>query len=367
MGDTLLFALPEVPDPERRDTRWWHVVDGELVSAGSGDEWLTFASGKRSLVGIAPVAQVRLSFSQKPTANTDRQAEAVARVAAVNTSLGDDETLHAASALIGDGSIMTAVAEKTAMTAWLDWARRLGADPNHVVPAGAILPLTDRWTAAAFGDESVLGRRGIVLPDEPELTAAIVGDGQIETLNEEEVRGALANAAEALPIDLRTGRFVRGRRLSIDRRQLRELMVLAALIPLLALAWGLVSIFKLERSTDRLDSETVAVASATLGEPVTVETAEGLLSQRFGGPAGGGLLPPLTAVYQALQPEQSVSVTSLSYAPDGTLATTFAAPNAESVNRVLVAVQRSGYRITAVPRQSPDGRTMVDATLRTGP
>lgn len=368
MADTLLFALPETPDRARRDTQWWHVLDGEIVSSGTGEEWLSFATRKRSLIGIAPVAQVRLSFSEKPSsATTQRQAEAVARVAAVNASLGHDEKLHAASAVTADGSVMTAVADRAAMTSWLDWARQLGADPNHVVPAGAILPLSERWTAAAFGEDLVVGRRGIVLPDEPELTAAIVGDSQIETLNDEEVRGALANAAEAPPINLRTGRFARGRRIVIERSRIRELALLAALIPLVVLAWAFVTIFKIERSTDQLDSETVAVATATLGRPVTIDAAEGALVERVGGSAAGGLMPPLTAVYQALQPEQSVSLTSLSYAPDGTLSVTFAAPTVEAVNRVLVAVQRDGYPMTAVPRRSPDGRSMVDATVRSGP
>lgn len=367
MADTLLFALPEAPDGERRATHWWHVVDGEMVSAGSGDEWLNFASRRRKLIGIAPAAQVRLSFSDKPPAATNKQAEAVARVAAVNSSLGDDETLHSASAVAEDGRIVTAVTDKEAMGGWLDWAKTLGSEPNLVVPAGALLPLSDGWTAATFGEAHVIGRRGTVLPDEPALTECVVGDANVETLNDEEVRSALARAAEAPLIDLRTGRFARRRHIAIEGGRLRELAILAGLIPLVLLAWALVAIFKLERSTDRLDAETVSVASAALGKPVTIETAESELAQRAGGSAFGGLLPPLTATYQALQQEQSVSLTSLSYAPDGTLSVTFAAPTPKEVNRVLLALQRNGYRVTAVPRQSPDGRAMVDATVRSGP
>ena len=119
--------------------------------------------------------------------------------------------------------------DKDAMAAWLDWARGLGADPNHVVPAAALLPLSDSWSAAAFGDEHVIGRRGTVFPDEPELAAAIVGDSKVETLDEEQVRSALAHAAEALPIDLRTGRFARRRGVAIEGRRIRQLAILAAL------------------------------------------------------------------------------------------------------------------------------------------
>jgi len=368
MADTILFALPEAPDRDRRDTHWWHVVDGELVSAGSGDEWLNFAGRRRKLIGIAPAAQARLSFSDKPSsASTNRQAEAVARVAAVNSSLGDDETLHSASAVAEDGSIVTAIADKVAVAAWLDWARNLGAEPNAVVPAGALLPLSDDWTAATFGEQHVIGRRGTVLPDEPDLTSSIVGNARVEALNDEEIRSALAHAAEAPLLDLRTGRFAGRRRVAIEGNRVRELVILAALIPLILLAWTLVSIFKLERSTDNLNAETLAVASAALGRPVTIDAAESELAQRAGGSAFGGLMPPLTATYQALQPEQGVSLTSLSYAPDGTLSVTFAAPTPAEVNRVLLSLQRNGYRVTAVPRQSPDGRSMVDATVRSGP
>jgi general secretion pathway protein L len=367
MADTLLFALPEAPDSAHRDTRWWHVVDGELVSAGSGDEWLNFIGSRRTLVGIAPAAQARVSFSARPSTATNRQAEAAARLAAVNSSLGGDQTLHSASAVSDDGSIVTAVAARDAMAAWIEWARTLGAEPDRIVPAVALLPLSDRWTAAAFGEEHVVGRRGTVLPDEPDLTAAVTGGDRIETLDEEQIRSALADAAEGPLVDLRTGLFARRRRLLVERDRVRELAIFAALIPLVLLAWALVLIVKLERSTDRLNAETLAVATAALGKAVTLDSAEAELAERSGGSAFGGVLPPLTATYQALQGEQSASLTSLSYAPDGTLSVTLAAPDAAAINRVLVALQRNGYRITAVPRQSPDGRSMADATVRSGP
>ena len=368
MADTLLFTLPHAPERDRADTSWWHVVDGEVVSAGTGEEWLTFVKGQRRLIGIAPAADVRLNFSEKPqSAATARQAEAVARVAAVGSSLDQEDSLHAASAVTEDGEVVTAVTDRERLAAWLDWARTLGAEPNHVVPAGAILPLADHWRAAAFGTESVVGRRGTILPNEPDIAGFFVGEDDVETLDEEQVRSALAHAAEVLPIDLRTGRFSRRRRIALEKSRVRELVILASLIPLLLLAWALVVIVRLERSTDRLNSETVALASTALGRPVALESAASELAGGASGSPLGGLMAPLTAVYQALQPEQSVSATSLSYASDGTLSVTFAAPQVDAVNRVLIALQRNGYRVTAVPRQSPDGRSMVDATVRSGP
>jgi general secretion pathway protein L len=52
---------------------------------------------------------------------------------------------------------------------------------------------------------------------------------------------------------------------------------------------------------------------------------------------------------------------------DGTFAVTLAAPAVDAINRILVALQRDGHRVTAVPRQSPDGRAMVDVTIRSMP
>lgn len=368
MSDTLLFALPAAPDPERRDTHWWHVVDGHIVAAGAGEGWLARSGSDRDRVALAPAGQVRLSFSDSPsTAATSRQAAAVARVAAVESSLGDDGTLHAVSSVADDGRVVTAVVDKETMLAWLDWARELGAEPNHVVPVGALLPLSDRWTAATIGAEDIAGRIDAVMPNEPDLAAFVIGDADVDTLDEWQVRKMLERAAETPPLDLRTGRFARRRRIVVERERIRELAIIAALIPLITFVLALVDIFKLERASGRLDSETLAVAQAALGHPVTLETAESELAQRVGGSAYGGVMNPLAALYQAIQPEPSVSSTSVTYAPDGTLSVTLAAPTVDAVNRALIALQRNGYKVTAVPRQSPDGRSMVDVTVRSGP
>jgi len=168
MADTLLFALPEKPARDRRDTHWWHVVDGELVSEGQGDEWLNFAGPRRNLIGIAPAAQVRLSFSEKVSATTtDRQAEAVARVAAVNSSLGEDKTLHSVSGVSDDGTIMTAVTEKVAMTAWLDIPLTRALAASALVMAASLLtpvkPVDGGASASAGGAAAGLTGLGLAV------------------------------------------------------------------------------------------------------------------------------------------------------------------------------------------------------------
>ena len=149
MTDAIVFALPEIPDSDRLETHWWLVGDGGVTESGQGSEWVELANSpsreERRRIALAPAASVRIVIGDRPDAASDRQAAAIARVAAVESSLGDPEALHSVSALRGD-SVMTAIVDNGVMLAWIDWAQKAGADPHHIVPVGALLPLDDEWT-----------------------------------------------------------------------------------------------------------------------------------------------------------------------------------------------------------------------------
>ncbi|MFP5328528.1 MAG: type II secretion system protein GspL [Alphaproteobacteria bacterium] len=370
MTGAVVFILPQVPDSQQLEASWWLVDDRRVLDSGTGIDWIALAGGgepgRRKLVALAPAASVRTEFTDRPPSASERQASSVARLAAIDMSLGESPALHAVSTVDGD-KVLTAVVDNGLMLAWLDWTRAVAVDPDHVVPVGALLPSSEDWTVATIGTEEVIGRAGTVLAFEPELAAHIVGNREAAVLSQQEVEAAIVAAASQPPLDLRTGRMARRRRIVVDRDRIRKMALIALMIPLLALIYVLVAIMKLNAATDRLNGESLAVAGRVLGRPLALENAESDLSQRLGGGSYGGVMTPLTGLYSALQAEQSVSATELSYRPDGTLAATLAAPTLDAINRVLVAVQRDGYRITAVPRQAPDGRSMVDVTVRTGP
>lgn len=374
MADAIVFSLPSVADPERPEAHWWRVVDGAIVARGADAAWVGAAAQATAdgtaLIGLAPAASVRLAMAEaSPSASTPRQAATVARVAAIEQSLGDPDTLHSASAPVAgdERALVTAVVANSTMLEWIDWARALGVEPDHIVPAASLLPVGEEWVAAAIGAEHLVGRRALVLPNEPALAEAIVGGAEVETLAADAIEAEIAAMAEAPILDLRTGRFAKRRRLVIDRDRIRELVVLAALIPIITLLWAIVSIVRLDQSSDRLDSETLEIAEAAVGRPVTLETAEAEMLQRLGASASPGFSAPLSALYAGLQREAGVSSTQIGYRGDGTLSVTLAAPAVTDINRVLVALQRDGYRITAVPRQAPDGRAMAEVTIRSGP
>lgn len=370
MTDALVFSLPALPDAAQAEAHWWRVANGAIVERGVGSEWVAASADSGKLIGLAPAAAVRLTLAQaSPNASTVRQAAAVARVAAVEQSLGDPDTLHAVTVPVPgeERALVTAIVANSTMLEWIDWARSLGVDPDHIVPVASLLPVGDGWGAATIGGEHLVGRRSLVIPNEPTLAEAIVGGAEVETLPSETIDTEIAAMAAAPILDLRTGRFARRRRLVIDRDRIRELALIAAMIPLITLIWAIIALVRLDSSSDRLDAETLRIAEATVGRPVTLENAEAEMLQRLGSAASPGLSAPLAALYTGLQSEAGVSTTLLGYRSDGTLSATLAAPAVTDINRLLVALQRDGYRITAVPRQAPDGRAMVDVTVRSGP
>ena len=55
---------------------------------------------------------------------------------------------------------------------------------------------------------------------------------------------------------------------------------------------------------------------------------------------------------------------SVTYRPDGTRAASLAATRVEDVNRLLLGLQRLGYRVTATTRPGTGGQMIADLTLR---
>lgn len=374
MTRTIIVGLPAIARSTEVAVPWWIVANGSIVERGLGSDWLgsigDIADGREVVVGLAPAAAVRLSVAETDVAGlTPRQAAAVLQRAAIAQSLGDPETLHAVSAEAGDGEgpCVTAVVANAMMLEWLDWAGALGVELDHIVPVVALLEKSENWVSATIGTESIVGRRGLVLPNEPILRDAIVAGAEVVPLDPQTIDAALAKIAVQPRLDLRTGRFAKRRTLVVDRERIRKLLILASLIPAITLAWAIASVIRLDYATSRLDAETVQLAEASLGREVALETAEADVRQFAGSASTPGFSSLISAVLQHLQREAGVTSSQIGFRRDGILALTLAAPTVDEVNRILVALQRDGFRITAVPRQVPDGRAMVDITVRSGP
>ena len=367
----LLLLLPERPHANVAAAWWWRVDHGAVVASGGDDAWVRQASEPGTeVIGLAPAAAVRLVITSAQ-GETDRQAAAVAAASAREASLAEADTLHAVAVVQGEGETrraLTALVAAEAMEQWLGWARAFGIELRAIVPSLLLLPDTEEWTDLRLGTEHLVGRGELRFPYEPALADALIGEAGVRQVSGEELENALVRLAEAPPLDLRQGRFGARTSWRMEPRRLRELLLLAACIPLLALLAALVTIVRLDRDSARLDRETAEVASAALGRPVTAEAALAELNvqaARTGG-AGGSLSAPLAALYQQMQSEPSVTATALGWRGDGTLSTTLAATRPEDINRLLLGLQRNGYKVTAVPRTGTDGRQLADITVRSG-
>ncbi|NCP11037.1 MAG: hypothetical protein GW859_03605 [Sphingomonadales bacterium] len=373
MTATLVLALPAVPDARDAATCWWSIVDGAIVARGADAAWRDHVADDRAatpVVALAPAAATRIAFTRIADL-PPRQAAGIARLQALEGALGERATLHAVASRpdAADEPIVTAVVANATMLEWLDWLDAMGVDARAIVPAALLLPLGADWRAARIGGESVIGRSGIVFPNEPALVSALVGQDDVTELATDTIDAALVAAVVAPPLDLRAGVFARRRRWFVDRARIRELAMLLAFVPLIALMIALAKLWQLDASANRLDADAVARASATLGKPVTLATAEAeldLRASRIAG-AGGRLATPLAALYQQMQVETTISATTLGWRGDGTLAATLAAPRVDEINRLLLGLQRDGYTVTAVPRQGSDGRSIAELTIRAQP
>lgn len=368
MNDCVILLLPQWCDAADASAHWWRLSDGELAEQGSDDRWREWATRTSNLalplVALAPVATVRLDH-RTPEGQTDRQQLAVARAQSIAASMAEGPTVHGVAGWI-EGRLTVAVVANATMLEWLDWLTAQGTDPEAIVPSGLLLPLSDRWRSAVVGSERMLGRDGVVAADEPALRDALVGDEAVTPLSEQEISARLVALAANRPLNLRTGRFARRHLFVLDWRRLRELAALAMLIPLIGLVMAVVMIFRLEASSDRLDAQSAQVAATVLGREVAPEAAASALDLRIGETPGasGSPFPTIAAVYRELQQVPGSSAGAMGWRPDGTLTVSLAATRAEDINRILAALQRSGYRVTATSGTGANGQAAADVTIR---
>ncbi|WP_205479447.1 type II secretion system protein GspL [Sphingomonas arenae] len=366
----LVLLLPEHPQPDASDTWWWRIADGEITECGDDSRWVQWAAEPGAeLIGLASAGAVSL-VSSEPVGATDRQASAVAAASAREASASDAADVHVVACVEGEGErrhALAAIVSAEVIDAWLLWCRSCGHDLHAIVPSLLLLPASDEdWIDARLGTEHLVGRGHLRFPYEEGLSEALIGDDRVRRVPADEVEAALVRLARRKPLNLRSGRFAARRGWGLDRGRARELLLLAACIPLLALLAAIISLVRLNRNSDRLDRETVEVASAALGRPVTAEAALAeldLVAARSGG-AAGALSAPLASLYQQMQADPAVTATVLGWQGDGTLSATLAASRPEEINRVLLGLQRSGYRVTAVPRTGADGRQLAEITVK---
>ncbi len=366
--DALIVFLPEAAGAE---PHWIRVVDGALVQAGVGANWLA-ACGIAALPDqarvmlVPPAALVTLYWTMHPDLPV-RQGRAAARVAALAGGLLPSDQLFAATDANEDPSNphIVAVASRADMLHWLLWAQHHGLDPDIIVPAPLLLPEPESGFARGLiAGDTVL--RGIDMALTADMAPALIADAPIADVSSGVVEGRAIAALDAPPLDLRQGDFAKRVRRAMDGRAVGRVALWSGLILLASLAIALIGIAKQHGEASRLDRESLALAQqVTPGATDAVQALvemEGKLAAR--GAGGRAFTAPVAGLLAAMQDAPGVAVTSLSRDPDGMVRATLAAAKADDINIVLLALQAAGFTITATPSQEPGGRTLADITVR---
>ena len=230
-------------------------------------------------------------------------------------------------------------------------------------------PDADHLWTAELGGEAILRSADRAWRSDPEIDALVAQERTIVPLGADAAREALLLSLAAPPLDLLSGSWKPKRRWAADpdlvrigKRLLAALLIVSLLVPV-------VYAVRLAADTRRADAAVVA-AAATLGiEAPDATAAEAEVDRRLAS-AGGGPLAfsvPASALFDAMRDTPGVTLKTLSHRTDGTLTTTLAGPRVDDLNKVLLALQARGYRVTAQPMAGTDGQQMANITVRAVP
>ena len=364
----LLIVLPAVPG---EGWRWRRVRDGELQSwhdyrPGGDAPWAEPGEDHR-VVALVPSAQAPVRVRPRG-AMPPAQALAAARLEAAGEPQ-DGSALHIAVATTGNGAnIVVATTATAAMDVWLAELAAAGLIADALVPAALVLPAPA--TGAIVGElagQPLARTAAAAFAGEPELVAALA-ESAPETLADDALDAALLAAWRDPPLNLRQGAYG-SRRVSFfrlpDWLQLARMAALAALLGFLILA---VETVKLNLDATARENAALAQAQQRFPAAVDLATAQALAAAELArrGEGGGSFTAPTAALLAAMRPIPSLSLRDLGYAADGTLRFQAAAPTADDINRLLVALQQDGWQVTVPPSLAPDatGATVAAITVR---
>lgn len=359
----MTLVITSFPTSAVDDPKVWRVTDDEWQDCGPISEFMPDVNDSQVMAIVAP-ADTRCVWSLLPDLEP-RQAEGVARLQLAEQSLGP---VHVVAKHLGETSVVAASVAPSVMQTGLARLAAQGLNPDIVIPAALVFePKKGRVTSAVFDEIAVLRGLNFASPDELVFRKLFVGEAPVEDLDPQEIRSLLkANSAAPL-VNFREGVFAKYERAAWANAEQRKWIVrLVVALIAVTLLLATVTFAKYWTATDAENDRALTAAqkiSPSITEIAQAETQLGqALQQR--GLAQSRLIPLSAGLWRAVQASPNVSVREMRYGADGILTVVLAAPNAESVNRALIAIQRDGYNITATPRRDTSGATLVDMTMR---
>jgi general secretion pathway protein L len=359
----MTLVVTFLPSLDHRDPLVWRLADSAWSQACPLSEF-ALDEGDDRVVALVQAEAARCIWISLPDLEP-RQAEGVAKVRAFEQSLG---AVHAVARHIDAGDVVTATIDSNVLETGLGILQARGLNPDVVIPFGLLVPSDPQHVVRAeLGDSTVLRGAQFAVPDEPVFRDMLVGDTPIADMDQAALYQALAHASVSPVLNLREGLFAkREPRMIATPAQRAWILRLLGFCILATLLLGVAAFTKYSLATSAENDGALAAArkiNPAIGDIAQAETQLSAALQQKG--VAEGRFTPLSAgLWRAVQASPNVSVRELRFGRDGILTTVLSAPDAGSINKVLLAVQRDGFRVTATSRQDTTGATLVDLTMR---
>ncbi len=378
-----------LPSHSGENILYWQVQDGVITACedlqlGGTNSLFPPTGPDNRVLALVRTTDTVLGWSAVGDLSR-RQAETAARIAAVQKSLGPPADIHAVAVLApnlptagadtaADNNanaeyILTASISAAVLQSGLDILAAAGCDPDIVLPAGlAMTPPLEGYLRAQIGAYAFVRGSQLVLPDEPSLVAAIIGDTPVAELSTAQIENDLATAFAAPAMNLRTGTFAKRRaRGGITAAQWKILAMILSAGLIASLLLALLTWVKYDRAIAREDAKTLSAIQKIVPAATNVTDGQKSLNDALArrGDSGAQVTPLTASVYSVVQQVPAVTLRDIRYNGDGILAFTLASSNVDGINQALLIMQQQGYKVTATPRQDASGTAMADISMRT--
>lgn len=341
----------------------WRLSDSAWSEPSLMSEFTPDAADDRT-VAIVPAEVARCIWLSLPDLEP-RQAEGVAKVRAFEQSLG---AVHAVARHLDSGNVVTATIDSTVLETGLAMLQARGLTPDVVIPFGVLMSSEPQHVVRAeLGESTVLRGHRFAVPDEPVFRTMLVGDVAVEDMDRSALQRALIDASVNPVLNLLEGPFAkREPRMLATAGQRAWILRLLGFCILATLLLGVVAFTKYSLATSAENDRALTAARKINPSITDIAQAEAQLSSvlQQKGLAEGRFTPLSAGLWRAVQASPNVSVRELRFGRDGILSVVLSAPDAGSINKVLIAVQRDGFRVTATSRQDTTGATLADLTMR---
>lgn len=356
-------VITRFPVAATDDPMVYRVTDGQWQDGVALSDFIPDTADQLAMAIVSP-ADARCIWSALPDLEP-RQAEGVAKLRVGEQSLG---LVHSAAQHVVDDVVVSATIAPAVMQEGLARLALRGLNPDIVIPFGlAVEVAPEHIIKAEFDGLTVLRGERFAIPDEAVFRDLLVGDSNVEVIAADQTRNMLLAVSDHQLLNLREGLFAkRERKVLATAEQRKWIISLVGALLAATLLLGMVTLAKYWSATNAENDRALIAAQKIDPSIQDIQQAEAQLGRALEqrGLTQGRFAPLSAGLWRAVQASPNVSARELRFGNDGLLTVVLAAPNADSINKALLAIQQDGYRITATPRQDSSGATLVDLTMR---